>query len=579
MNSQALRRFDSSTLWTGLILVAAAIIFGSLFRATPLAWDDDLNIFGNPHYLTSDWMFFWRQSYGGLFVPLASIVWGALFHLGGGSATPFHAFNLILHLLNIFLLLKLLQGLSTRWHFSSFAIAIAVAVFALHPLQVEAVAWLSGGRDLLATTFALLAIGAFFTRKGNSGFALSTALFLSAMLCKPSAAVLPFAVGLLHWLLHPQPHHSRFVTLQMTIWTMLAIAVGWITYLGQTAPTVTEISLWPRILIAFDSFDFYLQKFIFPYPLSANYARTPLAAISDRDLVWSAITAFAVLAGFLFLSWRRDRRYALITIWFVAILPVSGIVSFDFQKISTVADHYNYLPMAALSLTLAFLLSRFSWEGWPRFVPHALVAILVGTYSFVSYARAQVWMNDESFFTDMAKHSPDSYATALGMSIVACEDQHQYEEGVRWTEVALRAQPLDVLALANQAYCFLNAKNYFRVIELEYYLGQMDLEKLEHEQPTAYASLLASIGSAYLEQQQYADGFQFLCEAYRVKPEDPQHAQNLELGAEILRKHNIEPTCETVTEEDGELPNEEPIQEIWPTPIEEEEKVVPDNDN
>lgn len=570
MNSLAARRFDSSTLWAAIVLIAAIAVFAQTFVGVPLAWDDDLNIFGNPHFHDGQWAIFWKESYGGLFTPLASSVWGILFRLGGGSAIPFHALNIFLHVLNTFLVWRLISALGHRWQFSQFAVAIAVAVFALHPLQVEAVAWLSGGRDLLATTFALLAIAAFFTRRGNSGFALSTALFMAAMLCKPSAAVLPFAVGMVHWLLHPQPHHSRFVTLQMTIWTLLALAVGGLTYLGQTAPQILEIPFGTRLLIAFDAFDFYLQKFIFPYPLSANYARTPAVALADHDLVWSAITALAVLAGFLFLSWRRDRRYALIAIWFVAILPVTGVVAFDFQKISTVADHYNYLPMAGLSLTLAFLLSRFSWEGWPRFVPHAIVAILIGTFSTLSFARAGIWRNDQTFFTDMAKFAPDSYATALGMSIVSCEDLHQYEEGVRWTEVALRAQPLDILALANQAYCFLNAKNFFRVIELEFYLGQLDLDKLELEQPTAYASLLASIGSAYLEQQQYSDGFQFLCEAVRVKPEDPQHAQNLELGAEILRKHNIEPTCEQVTEDDGTLPSEDPIQQIWPQPEEPE---------
>lgn len=565
-----LANIKSETYWLTLILAAAMIVFGSLLKAGPLTWDDDSNIFNNPYFQSGSWSHFWKEPYFGLYSPIASTVWEALYNLGSASALPFRLMNLVLHLLNTVMVYGLLRGLARRWTLHPVTVFFGAAVFALHPLQVHAVAWISGGRDLLAAFFALASLCVYFGGRNegkletsHSRFALSTALFLTSMLCKPGTAVLPLVVFGLEFIAAFKP--TLVTAVRLTLWAFFAGAVGWLTSMAQGEFADSALNFGRRILVVLDTYSFYLQKFVAPYALTANYARTPEAALADGTMIASVIMALAVLAGFAFLSWRRDRHYLVVLLWFAALLPVSGIVPFAHQKISTVSDHYNYLPMALLAALTMFVLSRIEWEKAKRLVPAAILSVFIAVLTVLSLERARAWTSDEKFFTDMSKHSPESYSTALGMSIVMCEDLQQFEEGVKWTEIALKERPLDIVALANQAFCFLHAKNYFRVIELEYYLGQLDIDKLELEQPTAYSSLLASIGTAYIEQHEYEDGFQFLCEAYRVKPGDPHHQNNLKIAQEILRGQGIEPTCEQVqpAEEDGG-PVMDPIQDIWP---------------
>lgn len=560
-------RQNQQLAWVAVILVIAAAIFAYLYKAPALTWDDDSNIFNNPYYLNHMWANFWSEPYFGLFVPVTSTVWEVLFRLGGGSPVIFRIFNLLLHVVNSALVFLLLRGLARRWNLPAVAVLIGLAIFALHPMQVHAVAWISGGRDLMAAFFALACLCVYFSerRKGatdHSRFALATALFLTSMLCKPSTAILPAVVIGLEAML--EAHVAKVTIIRLTLWTFFASAVAWLTKLAQQDFVETSLSFGQRLLLILDSYSFYLQKFVAPYPLTANYGRTPDVALADGTLYASVFMALAVLIGFAFLSWKRDRHYLLILVWFTALLPVSGVVTFGYQIISTVSDHYNYLPMALLAAFTAVVLSRIDWEKLPRALPAAVLIIVISVLATLSFNRVHAWENDVAFFTDMSRNSPDSYSTALGMSIVMCEDQKQYEEGVKWTEVALKVKPLDILAMANQAYCFLHAKNYFRVIELEYYLGQLDLEEMEQKQPTAYSSLLSSIGTAYIEQQELEDGFQFLCEAVRVKPSEPGHVANLEVAKNLLKSKGIEPTCEQVNATDDEEQDREPIEEVWP---------------
>ncbi len=557
---------SSDFWWLTAILAVTALVFGYLLSAPRLTWDDDSNIFANPFYKMGLWQPFWVQSYFGLYVPVTSTVWQIVFTLGGGEVWPFRVLNLLLHAGCVILVYFMLRDLMRRWELDRTAVLIAVTVFALHPLQVHTVAWISGGRDLLSTFLALSALAVYFSRNTWNGFALATFLFLLALLAKPAVVVLPAIVVILNWILHGKP--SKKIWAQMAIWGAFSFFVIILTRQAQQAFLDQDISLFQRGLIMLDTYSFYLQKFIFPYPLSANYGRTPQVALADPGMIWSALLGLGILGGLLLLAWRTDRRYALIAVWFIALLPVSGIVNFGFQLISTVSDHYNYMPMAALAALIALMLSRIDWRRLTRFAEPAILVALIMGLGFMSWQRVHAWEGDAAFFTDMQRTAPDSYSTAIGMSVVECDERKNYDDGVRWTEKALKAQPNDIKALANQAYCYLHAKNYFRVMELEYYLDKLDLEELEASQPTAYSSLLASIGTAYVEQQQYEDGYQFLCEAYRVLPSEPSHARNLQIGARILQEHGITPNCESperYPEDDaGGAEPPEPVEPVWP---------------
>ncbi|MGE4131571.1 MAG: tetratricopeptide repeat protein [Bdellovibrionales bacterium] len=525
--------------WLGLVLMAVVVLYGQLMSTPFLNWDDDSNIFRNPNFLEGNWSVFWTQAYFGLYVPVTSLVWQVLYTLGKGSVWPFRMLNLVLHAINCTLLFFLLASLARRANLarSSVLVGLGVALFALHPLQVQAVAWISGGRDLLSAGFGLAAILVFFRFPGFWGTHAAALLFALSMLSKPSSVVLAVALPLLA--LAFEPKDFRRACIWGLAWLALAIFPIRMA-LGAQADFLLSLKWWERPLIMADSYCFYLLKLIWPQPLSANYGRPPSVVLEQPAVFFELLLVLGMISVLVWTIWRRDRRMILGVLWFLLLLPVSGLVPFGFQLISTTADHYHYLPMAVISALLVIRLEN--WRGripFPKMVLGLAILILMG----LSWARLRIWQSDEAFFTDMKRTAPYSYPTGIGLSVVNCAQHANYQEGVHWTEVALADRPHDINALANQAFCYLGAKDMSSVLALRSHLPFLDLADLAVKRPTAYASFLASMGTALMETRNFSEGFQYLCEAFRLKPNEPRYKRNIEIAHQIMATHALDPTC------------------------------------
>lgn len=524
----------------GAILIAVISIYAQILTAPALTWDDGSNIFNNPFYNMHMWWGVWTNVYYGLYVPVTSTVWAFFFWLGGGQAWPFHALNLFLHMVNVVFVYRLLKGLAGRWQLrSEYAVPLATTLFALHPLQVEAVAWISGGRDLLSTFFALAATAVYFSSPSRKKFLAATALFVLGLFSKPSVTVLPLGILFLDIFLGERTLRSSLK--RMSVWIAFSFVAIFLTVVAQGEHFANQVALWLRPVVVLDNFSFYAEKLIWPLQLSGNYGYTPEHALADgwlRPLLGASVLAFA-----LFIAYRYNRRYLIGFLALVLILPASGIIPFGFEQISGVADHYLYLPLAALAAVMLLICAKLEQNKIFLVLPLMLAAFWTAT----SFARVSVWSSDLNFFSDMAKTSPNAYSTALGMSVVMCEDVKDYNEGLRWIDRALAAKPDDILALANRAFCLLNSNRNQEVIAMDFYLDRLPYDEMSATQPTAYSSLVSSIGTAMIKEEDFAMGYQYLCEAYRILPSEPNHVNNLNAAAEILEAHGINPKCEDIS--------------------------------
>ncbi len=526
-----------------LALVAIGLlafaVFAQLLPVGALNWDDDSNIFKNPWYQMGEWRPFWLDSYFGLYVPVTSMVWQAMYIIGHGKALPFRVLNLFLHLANIYLVYLLLKSLAAKWNLKSgWALVAGLTLFALHPMQIQAVAWISGGRDLLSAFFSLLCVYVFFRFKHWSALIPATFFFALAVLSKPNSVVLPALLPFLCYIVSRERLKMSFTA--AVLWIGVSGVSIYMTLYAQR-DFLLPLQWWERLVIMGDTYTFYLQKLIFPFPLSANYDRQPEVILHS----WQPFlrTGFLSLLLWRFYQWAkvREPRFLITLSWFALLLPVSGLVAFGYQRISTPADHYNYLPMVALSgvvmLWLNVCAGGAKWEGK---IAMAMIWIL----AMLSIARVQVWKSDPAFFADMISYAPDSYSTGLGMSVVKCEQQQNYVEGEKWCHIALAKRPNDIMVLANLAYCRFKSRDYKKTIDLESYHNNLDQTEMELKQPSAYSSFLASIGSALVEDKHYYDGYQMLCEAFRIKPSEKNHEQNIVVANQILKSQGIDPVCE-----------------------------------
>jgi hypothetical protein len=339
-------------------------------------WDDLDMIVRNPMFNPPTWAgvgWYWVHPAWNLYQPLTTTLWAGLAWVGwvrtpdafGGHMNPavFHLAGIVLHLATALFLFQILQ-LAVR---NQTAALLGALLFAVHPIQTEAVAFAGVLNNALAGCFSLLAIWQYLIltdpltslpRASRIGrWTIGSLALVLAMLAKPSVVVTaPIAL-----ILDLAIHHRwlRAATRSILPWVLLEIPCVIATKLIQHGADAARLPLRYRPFIFGDTTCFYIGKIFWPAQLAIDYGRSP-EFVRDHPLVWVNLPiAMVVIAAIFFLRKKYSLPAAGGAIFIVALLPNSGLIPFDFQLISTVADRYAYLGMIGIALIAASLAAKF----------------------------------------------------------------------------------------------------------------------------------------------------------------------------------------------------------------------------
>jgi hypothetical protein len=416
-----------------IVVVATLLALWPLVTADFTLWDDPHTVFGNPHLnpptfdgLTFHWTHAWQE----LYVPLTYTGWWLLATAaqvknadGTTALNPwiFHGANLLVHLISSLFVLRVLRKLLGDRH--TWVACAGALLFALHSVQVETVAWVSGLKDLLCGMFSLIAIDQYLTASDRTRRHYFAALvaFVAALLCKPTAVAVPIVLLSIDVLLI---HRTFRDALRRALnFALLAIPCLIWTKLAQPSTLIAPIPLWWRPFVAGDAVAYYLLKLVAPVHLAIDYGRTPGSVIDSRVafVTWIAPVAMAVVL----LRLRNRSLLAGGAIFVAALLPVLGLVPFEFQAKSTVGDHYLYLPMLGVSLVFATILSRIEW----RIAGVAATVILLAC-GVRSWLATWPWQNSQALFTHTLAVNPRS-AIAENNLLVMAMDAGRADEALR----------------------------------------------------------------------------------------------------------------------------------------------------
>ncbi|MDR3708142.1 MAG: tetratricopeptide repeat protein [Capsulimonadaceae bacterium] len=414
-----------------LLLVAVAIVFGRVVTQDFVRLDDDIHIYANPFFRPGASLIeFWRHPYQGLYIPVAYTVMGWLAPLAriplpnralsdtGALYNPhvFHLVNLVVHAINVLLVFVLLRMLTRKPNASAFG----ALVFAVHPLQVESVAWISEFRGLFASVLSLSALVCYvYATRARRGKALAWAgwavLAALAVLCKPAAVAIPLVALAIDALFLRRPLRAALIA---TIPLLLAyIPLIHATQALQPALGSNVTPPWTRPFIAGDALAFYLVKLVAPIHLVLDYGRSPqkvlASGIAWRSWLLPVAAAVAV--------WRvRGRLPWLIgaaVVMLAAVAPVLGLTPFRFQDLSTVADRYMYVAMLGPAIAAAYLFDAAGRPGG-RVALAAIVLIWAG----LSIHQVHYWDNSMTVLTHSLKINPNS--TLLESNLAATYAAH-----------------------------------------------------------------------------------------------------------------------------------------------------------
>lgn len=439
-----------------ILTVLVLTLFSPICRHDFLAMDDEINIYQNPYvtdFTPANLLHFWTEPYAGMYIPITYNLWSiqakiAAFFSHSAEAIPnpsiFHATNLMVHLINsilVFFILRIL--LKHEW--ASLAGAL---FFAVHPVQMEPVAWVTGFKDVLSGFWSLLAVWQYLLsarpiaqgRKRYMHYALATASFLCAILSKPGAVTLPLMIAAIGYLLLNRS--MRQLALDLAPWVILAIPVILVTKFSQPD---TEIPFLPafgqRLLIAGDAISFYLYKVALPFSLGPDYGRSPQDVLShDRSYLTGLIPYLAVLV----ILWKKHSPSSLVASIFIgALLPVLGFMPFAFQEISTVADRYLYLALLGPAYGLGWLLTRHgSRLAW------ILFAAVVFLLSIKTASQASHWQDFSSLYNHALAVNPTSWISYHNLGVEQ-HKRHRLEKAILLYVETIKINPKYATAFEN----------------------------------------------------------------------------------------------------------------------------------
>lgn len=482
-------RLGSSPLFAPLILTFVLALVAAVysevlsFHFLPF-WDDDTNIHRNPLYSPLSWgsvILFWKAPFQQLYIPVTYSAWGALVALsrvvsgtsisfGPINAEFFHGANLMVHILStamVFLILRRLLG-AYFWNnrVSSTRILLAAATgslaFALHPIQVEAVAWVSGLRDLLGGAFSLAAVALFLAWLDQlevrgfsawSRYAAASICLLLAFGSKPGSVVTP-AISLLcgAWLIYGRGRSWKPL-LWLVPWFALALLEVVLTSRAQPAAELARnlVPIWARPLVAGDALAFYLGKLLWPiqpWGLCADYGRSPNSILESGVLFWTWAVPTALI---LLLCLRRGLRCYLLplAIMVVGVLPTLGLIPFNFQIVSTVSDRYLYLAMVGPALAFALVLCRLPFR-----IALLLPLVLLPAWAALVLLQLPQWADGEVFFPATLARNPTSWKSRHNYACTL--DAHgKLPEALKEFDEAIRLRPTNAEAYNDMALTLL----------------------------------------------------------------------------------------------------------------------------
>ncbi|MFZ9596168.1 MAG: tetratricopeptide repeat protein [Bdellovibrionia bacterium] len=519
------------------LIILCLIVFGASLEFSFLAWDDDVNIVQNTWFESGHFFDFLKKPYFGLYIPVPYLLWGFLYR----SQIPpepslFHAVNLLIHCANTLQVFWLIHTLLKETRQESHAktqlnsqltlsAGIAASVFCIHPLQVEPVCWISGMRDLLSGFFSLLACHGYVrgqkSRSHTARFGFESGVIISsllALLCKPQAIILPLLLWTLGGSLGPhapsaQHRFSKAQSLSLLIWGTLLGLTLWVNHQAQSSYFVPPSPLINRPLLAIDALGFYVKKTLLPLQLSADYGRTP-EQVMDDGLTLIHIVIFALTLAGLFCI--RGRNRTILTgaqFFFLAFLPVLGLIPFGFQSTSTVADRYAYLPILGFSLLIGAILKQQNSKKL-----NLLALGLLAMTATLSFHRSSVWKEDSVFFTDMALKNPKSVSALLSLGNLK-QKAGDSEEALRYFQRAHELKPDHPAGLANWALALKRLKKFDVILQkISPLLSETQAQSISPENRVYLAALYEAQGVALLEKGDHEKSRHSLCLAKALDP-------------------------------------------------------------
>jgi tetratricopeptide (TPR) repeat protein len=505
------------------LLAGAVVIIAACFLAympamhAGFVWDDDRYVTNNELLAAPDgfWRIWLTTESPSQYFPLTYTSFRLEYDLWKLNPAGYHITNIILHAANALLVWVLLRRLTIpgAW--------LIAAIFALHPVQVESVAWITERKNVLMVFFALLSFIAwvdFAERSRNLQpsrhfYFLSLLFYVLALAAKSTACTVPAALLLVLWLKNIPVNWKRW--LQIVPFLLLGLATGllavwWELHHQGTKFAKLDFSLIDRFLIASRALWFYIGKLIWPVNLAFSYPKWEIDATDSLQYSW-----LAACSGVAFALWYWRRKIGKGTIvavvFFAATLsPVIGFISLYTFVYTYVADHYQYFasigPIALVAAAGVKIFSNLNEQN--KNIAKIITGMLLVTLGTLTWHQCRVYKDEETLYRDTVLKNPSSWMAYNNLGAVY-SNLGRYEDAIEAYKQAIRVKP--DFAIADVGLGAVYSK-------LDRYEDAIEAHKQAIRINPNYATARYNLGAIYGKLGRYQEAIEACKQAIRINP-------------------------------------------------------------
>ncbi len=450
-----------------LLAVATVAIYAQTATHGYVAYDDDQYVYENhwvkagltaPNVAWAFTTFFYANWH-----PLTWISYMLDFSLWGSNPGAQHLVNVAFHLASTLLLFLVLARMTRQpWR-----AALVAAIFTIHPLRVESVAWISERKDVLSTFFEMLTLllyVGYAARPSVRRYLAVALLFALSLLAKPMAVTFPLVLLLLdYWPLQriawpPAPAVARRLFFEKAPLLALSAAASVLTFLAQrnygAVVSLTHLPLAARAANAAVAYLAYIGKALWPTDLAVLY---PPGSSESGSAVLAAIVLVAVTA----VAWRWVKKrpyFAVGWLWYLGMLvPVIGLVQVGIQAM---ADRYTYMPMVGLSIALVWTVADLVEDRRaPRLTAATAAIAALAVLGVAAFRQAAYWKTSRALFEHTLAVTRNNHIIQNNLGVILGRE-HNSKEAIALYRAALSTVPDYAEAHANLAHELLQSGQF-----------------------------------------------------------------------------------------------------------------------
>ena len=500
-----------------MIFLLTFAAYHPILEAEFINYDDDIYITENSAILDfnfTDFKNLFTSFIGNQYSPVAMTIMGLEVKLLGLRPGPLKLISIILHLINTLLVFKLLRLLFTK----PLLALIPAGIFALHPLQVEAVAWLTASMKIGSyTLFSLLSLYTYvlhLKKDSTRLYYFSILFFLLSCFCKEQALILPFVLLLIDYVFFGadfikwkwRDKIPYFIISGAFILITLSLAEA------QSGALSDYYGILHRALFACTSVILYFIKFVVPSGLSPFYVYPVKTSIPF--FYYFAPLFIVGIAFMLYHFWKRDKRVPTFAILFFVINMALPLMT-QIMSVRDVmmADRYMYLPIVGIGLLFGYGLLRYK-DRWGKMITYGLVLLGLAC-AVITYERCQIWENSVTIFTDAIEKGSSEQKINPFLSVaynnrgIALKRSGRLDEALVDYNRLIATTPEDSRPYVNRGNIYQSQKKYTEA--LRNYNSALELDP---ESETAFSSR----GALYATQGKFNLALQDFNRALELKP-------------------------------------------------------------